>query len=363
MIIRIVDIGSNSVKASLYAVQGGQHRLIKRDKLDYSVGNAVFPQGSIPDSGLAKIATFIKSGYSGKVRAAEKPHFTFALATSAVRSARNRDAFVAKLSAETGVNVRVLSGAEESFLIHGGILAKANVQPGEVVKTIDIGGGSAEVSWSRDGKYLFGRSYELGAIRLARRFMGKGGTFTREGLQRITDHALESFRAGSPSAAPVANRAIGSSGNVRAIAHMLTKVRGPAFARLVKDVTPGALEDIAEMAIGRTPAALAISFGLPPTRAAIIMPAVMVLLASLRHFGIHRLEIAEAGLREGAAAYWSGHGHLNLPVMEDHETDQVKHPIKIDSEDSEEAPEKKRKGRSATKQARRGKKGKPKKRR
>jgi exopolyphosphatase/guanosine-5'-triphosphate,3'-diphosphate pyrophosphatase len=344
MIIRIVDIGSNSVKASLYAVQGGQHRLLKRDKLDYSVGNAVFPQGSIPDAGLSKIAAFVKSGFAGKIRASEKPHFTFALATSAVRSARNREAFVTKLSAETGIDVRVLSGAEESFLIHGGILSRAQPKPREVIKTIDIGGGSAEVSWSRDGKYLFGRSFELGAIRLTRRFLGDGKAITRADLKRISDHALETFRAGSPPEAPSADRAIGSSGNVRAIAHMVAKVRGPGFVRLLPGVTPGALEDIAELSIGRTPASLAATFDLPPARAAIIMPAVMVLLASLRHFGIPRLEIAEAGLREGAAAYWSRYGHLNLPVMEDHETDKNTGRAEANSTRSRKAakPKKKR---------------------
>lgn len=326
MIIRIVDIGSNSVKASLYAVQGGRHRLIKRNKLDYSVGNAVFPQGSIPESGIRKIAAFVKAGFSEKVRAAEKPHFTFVLATSAVRSARNRDAFATRLAAETGVAVRILDGAEESFLIHGGILSQAMPRPGEVIKTIDIGGGSAEVSWSRDGHYLFGRSYELGAIRLARKFLADGKPLTRSDLRRISDHALEAFRAGSPPAAPAADRAIGSSGNVRAIAHMAAKARGPAFARLLPVITPGTLEDLAEVSLGRTPAALATAFDLPPARAAIIMPAVMVLHASLRHFGISRLEIAEAGLREGAAAYWSRHGHLNLPVLEDHEADTTTGP-------------------------------------
>jgi exopolyphosphatase/guanosine-5'-triphosphate,3'-diphosphate pyrophosphatase len=314
MIIRIVDIGSNSVKASLYNVEAGVHRLVRRDKLDYSLGNAVFPRGAIPEAGLAKIAAFI----AGPVRGANKPHFTFALATSAVRSAQNRDAFVKRLSEETGINVRVLSGAEESFLIHTGILSQAGAKGGGVIKTIDIGGGSAEVSWSRNGKYLFGRSYELGAIRVARRF-ASAKPYTWAGLRLIHDFALEEFRTHSPAEAPPADRAIGSSGNVRAIAHMRQRARGQAFTRHITAVTPGTLEDIAELAVGRTPADIAEIFDLQPARAKIIMPAVMVLLASLRHFGIRRLEIAEAGLREGAAAFWSRHGHLNLPVLEEHE--------------------------------------------
>jgi exopolyphosphatase / guanosine-5'-triphosphate,3'-diphosphate pyrophosphatase len=321
MLVRVIDIGSNSVKASLYAFEDGARRLVSREKLDYSLGNAVFSKGSIPEADIARIATFLAG--NGGAHASERPLFTFALATSAVRSAQNKTAFVERLSRDTGVDVRVLSGAEESFLIHHGILSSAAPRPGEVVKTIDIGGGSAEVSWSRDGKYLFGHSYELGAIRLARRFFDDK-PYTGAALESVREHALDSFRAGSPAEAPPADRAIGSSGNVRAIGRMLRKVRATTFARQVPGVTPGALEDIAELAIGRSPAEIAGLFDLQPERAKIIMPAVMVLLASLRHFGIRRLELAEAGLREGAAAFWSRHGHLNLPVPETHDTETGK---------------------------------------
>jgi exopolyphosphatase/guanosine-5'-triphosphate,3'-diphosphate pyrophosphatase len=324
MIIRIVDIGSNSVKASLYRVEKGKHQLIGRDKLEYSLGAAVFPHGDIPDSGLAKIAAFIRGS---KSRRGAKANFTFALATSAVRSAKNRDTFVRRLSEKSGVAVRLLSGAEESFLIHGGILSRANPKPRGVIKTIDIGGGSAEVSWSRDGKYLFGRSYDLGAIRLARRFFSDKA-LTEATLAKVYDFALAEFRAFSSAEAPAAHRAIGSSGNIRAIAHMVGKVRAPAFRRRMPGITPGALEDISELCIGRTASEIASLFDLPLARARIIPAGVMVLLASLRHFGIRQLEIAEAGLREGAAVFWGRHGHLTLPVLEEHGPETENHPRK-----------------------------------
>jgi exopolyphosphatase/pppGpp-phosphohydrolase len=49
-------------------------------------------------------------------------------------------------------------------------------------------------------------------------------------------------------------------------------------------------------------------------RSQIILPAAMILLAGMRHFGIPRLTVTEAGLREGVAYFWSRHGHLTLPV-------------------------------------------------
>ncbi len=312
MIIRIIDIGSNSVKTSLYAVEEGQYRLIDKEKLDYALGEAVFSEGSIPESGIDKVAGYIPRTLMDHSEG--KPHFTFVLATSAVRSAKNREAFVKKVEQKTDVPVRILTGAEESYLIHTGIIGQTGAEG--VVKTIDIGGGSTEVSWSRGNRYLFGRSYELGAIRLTKRFLN-GKPFTRETFQRIYDHAWEEFRKHSPAEAPAADRAIASSGNSRAIVKMAETIRSPVFSKHIPEMTPGVLEDLVEMAVGKTPQHLVSLFDLNQERAHIIMPAVLVLLAGARYFGIRRMEFTDAGLREGVAAFWSRHGHLNLPLLDE----------------------------------------------
>lgn len=312
MIIRIIDIGSNSVKTSLYSVEEGKHRLIDKDKLDYALGESVFSEGSILESGMEKVAAYVQRALMDHSEG--KPHFTFILATSAVRSAKNREAFLKKVEQKTDITVRVLTGAEESYLIHTGIIIQTGV--GGVVKTIDIGGGSTEVSWSRDGRYLFGRSYELGAIRLTKQFLN-GKPFTHETFQRIYDHAWEEFRKRSPAEAPAADHAIASSGNSRAIFKMTEAIRSPVFSRQIPEMTPGVLEDIAEMAVGKTPQHLVSLFDLNLERARIIMPAVLVLLAGARYFGIRKMEFTDAGLREGVAAFWSRHGHLNLPLLDE----------------------------------------------
>ena len=48
MLIRIVDIGSNSIKASVYDVQNQDHKAIARDKLSFSLGEEVFSNGAAP---------------------------------------------------------------------------------------------------------------------------------------------------------------------------------------------------------------------------------------------------------------------------------------------------------------------------
>jgi exopolyphosphatase/guanosine-5'-triphosphate,3'-diphosphate pyrophosphatase len=312
MLIRIVDIGSNSVKASIYAIEKQDRKLIDKDKLSFSLGEEVFATGSISEAAQDKVARFIADLPASA--GGDKVHFTFILATSAVRSARNKEAFARRIEAKTGIAMRILGGDEESFLIHMGIASMADAGPSEIIKTIDIGGGSAEISWSRGYEYLAGHSYELGAIRLAQRFL-KGKAFTREAYEAIYEHCKSEFKTRyAPVAPPPSQRAFGSSGNLRAIQRMVQNVRGGPFLKLLPEITVGSLEDVAELAIGKSAQGIQGLFDIPLERARIIMPAVAVLAACMRWFGIPRLAVSEAGLREGAAYWWSRHGHLNLPV-------------------------------------------------
>ncbi len=313
MLILIVDIGSNSIKASVYDVQNQDHKLTDKTKLNFSLGEEVFSTGSISEGAQDKVAAFL-SGLPQTV-SGDKVHFTFILATSAVRSAKNRDAFIRRVDQKTNLNVRVLSGEEESFLIHLGITSRAGIGANEIIKTVDIGGGSAEISWSRGFEYLGGHSYDLGAIRLSQRFL-KGKTFSREAFEQISDLALTEFKTRFKSEPiPACQRAFGSSGNLRAIAKMVECVRGGPFSKLLPEITVGSLEDIAEFSQGKSSQNLQSLFDITLDRARIIMPAVVVLAVSMRYFGIHRLAISENGLREGVAYFWSRHGHLNLPVQ------------------------------------------------
>lgn len=313
MLIRIVDIGSNSVKSSVYAVEKQEVKAVSKDKLAFSLGEEVFASGSISESAQDKVARFISD--LPDAAGGDKIHFTFILATSAVRSARNRDAFARKVEAKTGHPLRILSGDEESFLIHMGIASKAAVGKDEIIKTIDIGGGSAEISWSKGFEYLAGHSYELGAIRLSQRFLKNGKAFSREAYELIHDHARQEFKTRYEiKAPPPSQRAFGSSGNLRAIGKMVQNVRGGPFLKLMPEITVGSLEDVAELAMGKSAQGIQSLFDIGLDRARIIMPAVVVLAASMRWFGIPRLAVSEAGLREGAAFWWGRHGHLNLPV-------------------------------------------------
>lgn len=82
------------------------------------------------------------------------------LATSATRDARNADAFAARVLSLTGLHLQVISGQEEAALA---FLAAAGKEERLV---LDIGGGSTELSYGKDGQLLSAFSAQLGASRL-----------------------------------------------------------------------------------------------------------------------------------------------------------------------------------------------------
>src|SRR6185295_10313862 len=92
-----------------------------------------------------------------------------AAATSAVREAGNGDEFIAAARRDVGLRVRVISGTEEARLIHLAAAYATGVGSKPAV-VIDIGGGSAEITFGTAARVETGKSFKLGVLRLTERF-------------------------------------------------------------------------------------------------------------------------------------------------------------------------------------------------
>ncbi|MBR4905910.1 MAG: hypothetical protein IKZ44_03570 [Clostridia bacterium] len=133
--IAVIDIGSNSVRLMLGAVENGRVRRIFKTLNTTRLAKGVDATGKLQPDRMADTIDAIRvfyeeaNGYGVPV---------IAYATSAVRDAKNRDTFVANVLEQTGVRVRVLSGEEE------GKFAFSAVTGGEGT-VFDIGGGSFQI--------------------------------------------------------------------------------------------------------------------------------------------------------------------------------------------------------------------------
>ena len=94
---------------------------------------------------------------------------TFAVATSAIRNAKNGSDFVAAVKLEFNIDVNVISGENEAELIYYGVKQAVNLTS-EKVLILDIGGGSNEFIIANNEEIFWKQSFNLGIARLIEKF-------------------------------------------------------------------------------------------------------------------------------------------------------------------------------------------------
>ena len=133
--IAVIDIGSNSVRLMLAATEGRRVRSLYKKPCTTRLAKGIDLTHCLAEDRMAETVRVI-GAFSEQAKELGIP--AIAYATSAVRDADNRDAFVSRVLSETGLTVRVLSGEEE------GAYAFAAVTGGTGT-VFDIGGGSFQI--------------------------------------------------------------------------------------------------------------------------------------------------------------------------------------------------------------------------
>src|SRR3954470_18249599 len=206
-----IDIGTNSFHLVVARPTGNSRfEVLDREKEVVRLGS-----GSGDMKRLAPEA--IERGIDALARfkqvADSRDAHVYAVATSAVREAENRQEFVRRAQEEAGVHVAVISGAEEARLIRLGALQAVPAFDQRHL-LVDIGGGSTEFVIGEGDVVLGARSLKLGAIRLTERFQLEGAV-----KRKTVDEARQFIRSYLAPVARMVNAfgfeiAIGSSGTI-----------------------------------------------------------------------------------------------------------------------------------------------------
>ena len=162
-----IDIGTNAARLLVGEVESEKdHSFV--NKLTYTriplrLGDDVFETGIISET---KIVNFIKTIQAFRLIAEIfEVKAIRTVATSAMRDANNAKHVIEKIKSETGIDIEVISGQEEAELIMSNFfLSEKPIKHPFLV--IDVGGGSTEVSYFRDGERKASKSFEIGTIRL-----------------------------------------------------------------------------------------------------------------------------------------------------------------------------------------------------
>lgn len=159
--VAVLDIGSNSVRLVVYERHARALTPLYNEKSACALGRGMAQTGQLGEDNMHKALEAMKR--FALVARMMRVGKTYVLATSAVREAANRDAFVAQVAAVMDTPVRVLSGEEEAHFAALGVFAGI---PGFTGVVGDLGGGSLELSAIANGADTDGQSFELGVIRL-----------------------------------------------------------------------------------------------------------------------------------------------------------------------------------------------------
>ncbi len=166
-----IDIGTNSFHLIVVKIKSnGNFDVIDQTKEvvrlgEGSSGDIKHLSAQAVERGIATLKTFkeIADVHKAEIRA---------VATSAVREAKNRKEFVKQVKEQTGIDIEIVNGFEEARLIYLGVL-KAVPAFDSTILAFDIGGGSTEFVVGRKGEIKYSMSLKLGAVRLTQKFFDK----------------------------------------------------------------------------------------------------------------------------------------------------------------------------------------------
>ncbi|MET0686281.1 MAG: Ppx/GppA phosphatase family protein [Solirubrobacteraceae bacterium] len=218
------------------------------------------------------------------------------LATSAIREATNRDAFVAAAKERSGLDVEVLSREREA---HYGYLAAVNSTTLADGIALDIGGGSMQLTSVRDRRATQARSWRLGAVVTTERFLN-GDRVRPKHVKALRAHVREELEQ-APWLPRTGARLTGVGGAVRnlAAAAMLAEEL-PSYGVQGYLLHRDYLGDLIDEVVDMTPRERRRIPGIKPERGDLILGSATVIDTVLEHVGADAIEVTQAGLREGA---------------------------------------------------------------
>jgi exopolyphosphatase/guanosine-5'-triphosphate,3'-diphosphate pyrophosphatase len=285
-----VDMGSNSFRLEIAQLHGGRYRRIDFLKETVRLGAGLDADATLGEEAAARgldcLARFARrlDGFA--------PSQVRAVATQALREARNGDAFLLRAQGVLGYPIEIISGREEARLIFAGV---ARLQPSSAARlVVDIGGRSTELILGRGTRPRRAESFQVGSVSLSMKHFA-GGKFSERGFREAQIAAGAELEEGLHAFAPSQWReALGSSGTVGAVAQVLAASR-------VGDgrVTPGGLRWLIERCLEAGSADRLALPGLKDDRRAVLGGGLAILYTLAINFGIDDLRPARGALRQG----------------------------------------------------------------
>ncbi len=300
MKVAVLDLGTNTFHLMIALVNKDRTwKKIVHRKITVKLGQGGIHRNIIAPGpfkrGILAISKFRKAIDEHEVTK------VFAFGTAALRTADNGKDFLRQMRKDYRINVNLITGDDEAFLIYSGVRKAVNMG-NEVSLIMDIGGGSTEFILANEKKVFWKHSYKIGASMLLEKFQPSNPVKKTE-LSSIHQHletVLKPLFSACLKYSPV--RLIGSAGSFETVASMI-RFRNPAAgSHYGKTKHPVSIYDLNALhrdIIKSTTAERRQMKGLISMRVDMIVPASILLNFVLKKTALKEILLSTYSLKEG----------------------------------------------------------------
>jgi exopolyphosphatase/guanosine-5'-triphosphate,3'-diphosphate pyrophosphatase len=292
----VIDIGSNSGRMIVFRLQEGGHLDVLEDaRAPLRLARALRETDELGEDAIERTLEALRD-FRAVAEGAGAASIT-AVATSAVRDAADGEELLTRAAA-IGIRLQVIDGDAEARL---GFLGAVHDLPVTSGLTMDVGGGSTELSSFRDRRLVRSWTVQLGSLRMSDVHL-TGDPPTDKDLKRARHEIAAALQAAAIPPLADHEALVGIGGTIRNLAKMdlrhseypLPLLHGYALGSLrVGEITA----DLAARKMARR----ARTAGLNPDRADTIVGGALIVEGIVGHVGATEVVVSSRGLREGLA--------------------------------------------------------------
>lgn len=303
----VIDVGTNSIKLLVADVLDGTVEPVLEDSAQTRLGAGFFASRRLQPGAIAQTAQAVAAfaAKAGELKAIS----TRVIATSAARDALNPDELTSAIEHAANLKVEIISGEQEANWAFAGVTTDPELQHGPLL-LLDVGGGSTEFILGENARKHFGKSFQLGTVRLMEKIphsnppkakeLADCRRFVKDFLEREVSQELKPALEKIVKPGETA-QLVGTGGTATILARMEARLdtydrKLIDGARISRPQIIAQVERLWNLPLEERKKIT----GLPQSRADVILTGVVIYEALMEAFSFPELRISSRGLRFAA---------------------------------------------------------------
>jgi exopolyphosphatase/guanosine-5'-triphosphate,3'-diphosphate pyrophosphatase len=287
-----VDAGSNAIRFLIAEFSDpSSYETLHYERVPVRLGHQVFLDGQLDPQAIDAAVNAFRV-FREHLDELEVEHHR-AVATSAVREARNGSVLVDRVFQEARIELEVISGSEEARLVHTAVASRVDLTRGQWI-LVDLGGGSVEVSLVDDMGMLWTESHTMGSVRLLEVLSGPDDD--RERFQTLLREYVGILRIPAPAQYWEPSGFVATGGNIDALASLAA---APADESGVQHLPLSDLESSIELLSRLSYRDRIDKLQMREDRADVILPASLVYRRLARLAEVDEILVPNVGVKDG----------------------------------------------------------------